>query len=371
MLKRLLGLLAVLATGATFLLTLGFLWWKSVEPEEVFETVGPRTSDIIQKTVATGAMVPRTQVDIKSRVSGVLAELRVEPGNVVATGDLIATVKVIPDSANLSNAQSRVASARIASDDAKVQLERGRALHTRGAISNAELDRLTMEANLRGEELQAAINALVVVREGALRGSGNVATEVRSTVSGMVLAVPVKEGQSVIESNTFNDGTTIATVADMADMVFVGTVDEAEVGRLQEGMELDIKVGAVRDRRFEGDLEYISPMGTVVDGSVQFEIRAAVPAVDGVFVRAGSSANADIVLQRADEVLALPEAVVQFDEGRPYVEVEVGEQTYERREVELGLSDGIDVQILSGLTQAEKVKKPAGTGALGPRRRGR
>ncbi|MCB9675527.1 MAG: efflux RND transporter periplasmic adaptor subunit [Alphaproteobacteria bacterium] len=359
MLKRFLGFIVAIGFVAAFFATLGFLWWKSSEPEEAFTTVSPKTMDIVLKTVATGAIEPRNKVDVKSRVSGVVDSIHVEAGDLVQAGDLLATVRVQPDSVSLNNADSRVRSARIASDDARSQLSRGEALFGKGAISQAELDRLKLEADLRSAELQAARNALVVVREGALRGSGPVATEVRATVSGMVLAVPVKEGHQVTESNTFNDGTTVATVADMTDMIFVGQVDESEVGRIREGMPIDLKVGAIRDRRFGGTLEYISPMGNVLDGSVQFEIRAALEPVEGVFIRAGSSANADIVLQRTDEVLAINESVVQFDKGQPYVEIEVGDQVFERRDVELGLSDGIHVEVVGGIEAADKVKKPS------------
>ncbi|MEZ4322162.1 MAG: efflux RND transporter periplasmic adaptor subunit [Myxococcota bacterium] len=358
MFKRLLGFLAALGFFGVFVLTLVFLWWKSVEPDEVFQTLSPKTMDIVVKTVATGAIEPRNKVDIKSRVSGVIDAIAVEAGDLVRAGDLIATVRVLPDSASLNNAESRVKSARIASEDASTQLSRSQALFDKGAISAAELDQARLDADLRSAELSAARNALVVVREGAVRGSGPVATEVRATVSGMVLAVPVKEGHPVTESNTFNDGTTVATVADMTDMIFVGQVDESEVGRIREGMPIDLKVGAIRDRRFGGTLEYISPMGTVLDGSVQFEIKAALEPVEGVFIRAGSSANADIVLQRTDEVLAINESVVQFEKGQPYVEVQTGEQVFERRDVELGLSDGIHVEVVKGVTADDQIKKP-------------
>jgi len=358
MLKRVIGFLFATGLFGVFLLTLVFLWWKSVEPEEVFETVGPKTMDIVQKTVATGAIDPRNKVDIKSRVSGVVAEIGVVAGDVVESGDLIAVVRVQPDSQSLNTGLSRVQTARIANRDAAAQLSRGLALFEKGAISAVELDRLRLEADLRAAELRAANNALVVIREGAVRGTGEVATEVRATVPGMVLAVEVKEGHPVTESNTFNDGTTIATVADMTDMIFVGQVDESEVGRIREGMPIDLKIGAVRDRQFSGTLEYISPMGVVRDGSVQFEIKAALEPVEGVFVRAGSSANADIVLQRTDEVLAINETVVQFDEGQPFVEIEVADQRFERRDVKLGISDGIHIEVLDGVKPDDRIKKP-------------
>ena len=358
--KRVLGFLLALGLLGLFLSTLGFLAWKSREVPETFQTTTAAHRDVVQKTVATGAIVPRVEVDIKSRVSGVLSRLDVEPGDLVARGDLVGTIQVIPDASSLSSAQSRVRSARIASDDAKIRRERAERLFGSGAISVAERDGAVLDAKLASADLANALDALTVVKEGAVRGAGDVATEIRTTVGGMVLDVPVEAGSSVIESNTFNEGTTIATVADMSDMVFEGTVDESEVGRIREGMPIRLVVGALRDQTFGGRLEYISPRGETVDGSVQFGIRAALdPLPEGVFIRAGSSANADIVLDRRDEVLAVDEAVVHYEkDGSAWVEVEVGEQRFERRTVELGLSDGIHVEVLSGLTGEDRLKRP-------------
>ncbi|MCA9571869.1 MAG: efflux RND transporter periplasmic adaptor subunit, partial [Myxococcales bacterium] len=354
MLKRVLGFFTLVGLLGVFALTMGFLWWKSREVPETFDTVAVANRDVVLKTVATGAIVPRVEVDIKSRVSGVVSELLVEPGDTVGRGDLIARIQVIPDASSLTSAQSRVRSASIAAEDANVRRKRADQLFTSGAISVAERDAAVLDAKLAGADLANAQAALTVVREGAVRGSGNVATEVRSTVAGMVLDVPVEAGASVIESNTFNDGTTIATVADMSDMVFEGTVDESEVGRIREGMPIQLVVGAIRGKTFGGQLEYISPKGAVVDGSVQFAIRAALdPVGEGVFIRAGSSANADIVLDRRDEVLALDEGVVHYEKGgaSPWVEVELGAQRFEKREVKLGLSDGIHVEVLGGVSK--------------------
>lgn len=359
MVKRALGFLAAIGLLGAFLLTLGFLAWKSREVPEVFETTSASHRDVVLKTVATGAIVPRVEVDIKSRVSGVVSALHVEPGDLVGRGDLVATIQVIPDATSLTSAQSRVRSARIASDDAKTRRERAERLFESGAISVVERDRAVLDARLASADLANALDALTVVEEGAVRGAGDVATEVRTTVGGMVLDIPVEAGSSVIESNTFNEGTTIGTVADMSDMVFEGSVDESEVGRIREGMPIELMVGALRGQRFGGRLEYISPRGETVDGSVQFGIRAALDPVGDTFIRAGSSANADIVLDRRDEVLAVDEAVVHYEKGgAAWVEIEVGEQRFERRDVELGLSDGIQVEVLSGIAGDDKLKRP-------------
>ena len=323
----------------------------------MFETENPITTDIVVKTVAAGSVVPRNEVEIKSRVSGIVDRVHLEPGEPVSAGDLIAEIRIVPDVVSLNNAKSNVSSARIELDEAKVGLERAEKLHAQGAISDAELDRARTDSRLKQERYDAAVSNLELVREGVSRRTGNVSTAVKSTVDGMVLVADVEAGQSVIESNTFNEGTTIAVVADMSDMVFEGNVDESEVGKLSEGMALQIKVGAIDDRSFAGTLEYIAPRGVLAEGAVQFEIRAALTVPEDVFVRAGSSANADIVLERAEQVLAVRESCLQFDGDTVYVEVETGNQVFERRDVEVGVSDGIHIQVLSGIGASDKIKR--------------
>ena len=341
---------------AAFLATVVFLVWKSREAPVVYDTETPVVTDIVKKTVATGAIVPRTEVEIKSRVSGVLDQLEVEPGEHVEEGALIATIQIIPDLQTLNSAESAVTSAKIALDENEEELRRALDLAERSAISTRELQNAKTNHRLAEQEYRAAVRNLRIVREGSAGGSAQVSTEVRSTVSGMVLAVDVKEGESVTETNTFNAGTTIASVADMTDMIFEGQVDESEVGRIEEGMPLRIQVGALPDRVFDGTLEYIAPKGVLAEGAVQFEIRAAIEAQSDVFIRAGVSANADIVLERRDQVLAVRESVLQFDEGEVYVDVEVGPQSFERREVEVGLSDGIHIEVTGGLEPNTRVK---------------
>ncbi|MCB9744802.1 MAG: efflux RND transporter periplasmic adaptor subunit [Alphaproteobacteria bacterium] len=358
--RRILPLLIVLGVLGAFGGTLWFLWDKSREKPEVFETAQATVTDIVRKTVATGAIVPRNEVALKPKVSGIIASLAVEPGQTVKAGDLIAEIRITPNSAQLASAQSQVAQAEISLKDAEARLQRSEQLFEQGALSTAALDQDRLAYSLRQQELAAAQTNLRIVREGAATRSATAATLVRSTVEGMILDVPVKIGESVIEANTFNAGTTIATVANMGDMIFQGKVDESEVGRIAEGMPLAITIGALEDLRFDGTLEYIAPKGVLDRGAVQFEIRAAVALKEDVFVRAGVSANADIVLDRRDQVLAIKESLLQFDEGAPFVEVEVGEQAFERREVELGLSDGIHVEVLGGVTPEDKLKQPKG-----------
>ena len=358
--KRLFTVMVVLGLGGVFLGTLGFLWYKAQEPPEVFETTTPFMADIVKKTVATGSIVPRNEVAIKSRVSGVVADLHVDPGQLVRQGELIASIQIIPDEQTLTTAESSVRTSRITVSDAERELERARALAKQGAISAAELQRAETAHELAKQDLSAAATRLTVVREGARRGTGQVNTEVRSTVDGMVLATDVKVGQSVIESNTFNEGTTIAAVADMSDMIFLGFVDETEVGKIEEGMPLQVTVGALEGVRFGGTLEYISPKGNAETGAVQFEIKAAVEQQEGVFLRAGVSANANIVLDRREQVLSIREADLVFERGEPFVEVEIGNQEFERRAVEVGLSDGMTVEILSGIEAETPIKTTGG-----------
>jgi len=323
----------------------------------------PEKRDIVVKTVATGAIVPRVEVEIKSRVSGVVEELLVEPGAKVAIGDLLARIRVIPEASTLASAESDVRAAQIALDNAQVDLDRTESLSERNAISAAELQAARTAFQLARQKHQGALEHLQIVREGATRGSGIVSTDIASTVTGMVLAVDVEVGDSVTETNTFNAGTTIAWVADMSDMIFEGQVDESEVGRIREGMPLDITVGALRDRKIAGTLEYISPKGVLVEGAVQFEIRAAIEPEPDLFIRAGSSANADIVLERKDGVLSIDESALRFDGDRTYVEVEQASGELAQRDVKVGISDGIYIEVLEGLEGEERL---AGGGEVDP-----
>jgi HlyD family secretion protein len=362
--KKLVPILIVAAILGGFAWTLRFLYERSQVPDVVHETESPAVTDIVRKTVATGAIVPREEIDIKPRVSGVIDALHVQPGQIVKKGDLIAKIRLIPNVVSLNQAESSRKSAHISSENAKLEFERIEALYGQHAVSREELERARTTFSLRREELQAAQRNIQLLKEGASGRTDRASTEVTSTVDGMVLALPVKVGASVIESNTFNEGTTIATVADMGDMIFLGKVDESDVGKLREGMQLHIKVGALEDAAIAGKLEYISPKGVTREGAIEFEIRAAIePQKDGPLLRAGYSANADIVLDRRDKVLAIPENLLQFEGEAAFVEVEVGPQKFERRAVELGLSDGIKVEVRGGVDGEARIKRPERRGA--------
>lgn len=356
--KKLIPIVIALAVFLAFGWTLYFLWGKSKTEPVVYKTASASTADITKKTVATGAIVPRQEVEIKPRVSGIVEALYVEAGQYVKRGQEIAKIQIVPDMLSVNRAEQAVKAARIAYNSAKQELARNQGLLDKGVLSGAEFQRVKVDHDLKQQEVSAAESNLQLVKEGASRAAGKVSNVVTSTVEGMVLDVPVKLGTSVIESNTFNAGTTIAQVADMNDMIFEGRVDESEVGKIKEGMKLAIKIGALEKEIFEGTLEYIAPKGAQIDGAIQFEIKAAMVPKEGLFIRAGYSANADIVLDERKQVLAIPESLLQFDKGKPYIEIETAPQVFERREIETGLSDGISIEIKSGLDLNAKIKKP-------------
>jgi HlyD family secretion protein len=355
--KAFFRILLIIVVVGIFGGTIYYLYGKSKQKPVVYETTTAFTTDIVKKTVATGKVVPRQEIDIKPQVSGIIEQIFVEPGQKVKSGDLIARVKIIPNMLNLANAESRVKRAEISIQDTKRAFDRQKELFKSGVVAEAEFQQYEMSYLNALEELQAAENSLQLIRDGVAKSQGEASnTLIRSTISGMILAVPVEVGNSVIETNNFNEGTTIATIADMSEMIFKGKVDESEVGNIHEGMNLFLTIGAIDNMQFDARLEHISPRGVEESGAVQFEIRAAVALKDDVFIRAGYSANADIVLDSRNEVLSVKESLLIFDSGNVYVEVETAPQVFERREVKLGLSDGLNVEIVSGLTADEKIK---------------
>jgi HlyD family secretion protein len=351
--RILIGVLIV----ALFVGTLWFLYQKSQEKPVTYDTKQAEYNTIVKKTVATGSIVPRKEVEIKPKVSGIIYKLYVEEGDVVKAGDIIAKVQVIPDMLSLNNAETRLTNARINLDQQKQEFDRQKALFDKKVIPQSEF-LLAKSAYSRAKaELDAAENNLQLIKEGASKRSGKTTnTLVRSTISGMVLEVPVEVGNSVIESNTFNAGTTIAFVANMSDMIFKGKVDESEVGKLKQGMDLVLSVGAIVDAKFDAALEHIAPKGKIENGAIQFEIKAKVKLKEDEFIRAGYSANADIVLDKRDSVLTLDEGLIDFRADSAFVEVETGEQEFEERYIKTGLSDGINIEILEGISSDDKLK---------------
>jgi HlyD family secretion protein len=358
--KKALKILGGLIVLSIFVYTIYFLYEKSQAKPVVFETAKPFKTEIVKSTVATGSVVPRKEILIKPQVSGIVEELYVEAGNMIRNGDLIAKIKIIPDMVNLNNAQSRVNRSKISLEDAKRQYERQKDLLDQGVIAKAAFEPYEIAYQNALEEVDAAESNLELIKEGQTKKGGSVTnTLVRSTVEGMVLDVPVEVGSSVIESNNFNDGTTIASVADMGDMIFEGKIDETEVGKIREGMPLILTVGAIDNASFNATLEHISPKGVSENGAIQFEIKAKVDLQQDFFIRSGYSANAKIVLDQTDSVMAIPESLLQYEKDSTYVEVETGPQQFEKKFIKTGLSDGINIEVKSGLTMYDNIKKPS------------
>jgi len=357
--KKILLILLTLIILAVFIGTAFFLYQKSQEKPVIFETATAFTADIVKKTVATGSIKPRKEIEIKPQVSGVVDQLFVEAGDLVEKGDLIARIQLIPDMEHLSAAESKLESARINLRNAKLDYDRQKTLYDDGLIGELAFNKFVLNYELQQEAVNSTSETVDLIKEGASKKSGNVANLVRTTVSGMVLVVPVREGTFVTETNTFNQGTTIANVANMRDLIFEGRLDESEIGKVREGMALILNVGAIPGQSFNADLEYVSPKGMDDQGTIKFEIKAAVAVQDDLFLRAGYSANADIVLDRRDQVLVINEGNLITEEGKTYVEVETAPQEFERKEIETGLSDGINIEVLDGITEQTKFKKLA------------
>ncbi len=340
--------------------TLFFLYNKSKKKADFFENKNPFYSDVIMKTVATGSVVPRYEIEIVPQVSGIIDELYVEPGDRISKDQVVARIKIIPDMVTLNAAETRVNRAKISFEDAQIDYDRQQKLFDKNVISYEEYKTAKLGYDSAKEELASAENNLELIKNGVTKKAATATnTLVRSTIDGMVLAVPVKEGNSVIQANTFNPGTTIASVADMSDIIFEGKVDETEVGKIRVGMPIELEIGAIDKERFDAALEYISPKGVEENGAIQFEIKANVQLKEGQFIRAGYSANANIVLERKDSVMVIPEGLLQFDDDSSFVEVNLGtaeEPNYEKRKVKTGLSDGINIEITEGLKLDDKVK---------------
>ncbi len=345
-----------------FIGTFVFLWQKSQPKEVVYSEFTPKKDTLQRTTIITGKIEPRNEVNVKPQISGIISEILKEAGQFVQAGEVIAKVKVIPDMGQLSSAESRVRLANINLKQAEVDYEREKNLYDQKLVSADEYDKVRQQLNQAKEELKAAVDALEVVRDGVSRSNASASsTLIRSTISGIILDIPVKVGNSVILSNTFNDGTTIASVANMNDLIFRGNIDETEVGQLTIGMPMKITVGALQDVSFEASLEYISPKAVESNGANQFEIKAAVNTLQDSRIRSGYSANAEIVLARAEGVLTVPESAIEFSGDSTYVYVLVGspdKKQYERRPVTVGLSDGVNIEIKKGITDKDRVRGP-------------
>jgi HlyD family secretion protein len=371
--KRTTTVIILLVIVAAFASALIYLWQKNHEDPITYATQMASNQTIVVRTMATGSIVPKEEVLIKSNISGVIEEIFIEAGEYVKQGDLIAQIRVIPNVSNLTSAKNNIASNRNALQTAEINFKTQKSIYDRqkelfdnGVISTNDFDQVNntyLQAKQRVEQSRIDVTQsrqnYDIIKTGTTSGLGSVAqTQVRATVSGMVLDVPVRAGNQVIEANNFNEGTSIASLADVRQMIFEGKVDESEVGKIKEGLPLEITVGAIENLKFDAVLDYIAPKGVAENGAIQFEIKGSLKKIDSTFIRAGLSANASIILEKAENVLAIKEALVQYDREtkKPFLEIEIGDQEYERKDVELGISDGIFVEIKNGITKDDKIK---------------
>lgn len=346
--------LAIAFAGALF-----WLYQKNAQPPVVYETEKAEVRSISKSTVATGNINPKEEVLIKPNISGIIDEVYVEAGDYVKSGDLLAKIKVVPNVSSLNSANNQISTAKIDLENQRKVFERQRTLFNKGVISANDFDTAETAYKQAQQTYSAMLQSAEIIRTGTTSGMSNIAqTLIRSTVSGMVLDIPVKKGNQVIEANNFNEGTTIASLADVGNMIFEGKLDESEVGKIKLGLPLEITVGAIENKKFNAVLDYIAPKGVNENGAMQFPIKGTLVNKDSTFIRSGLSANASIILSKADNVLTVKEGLIQYDEKtkKSFVEVEVSPQKFERRNVELGVSDGIYVEIKKGITKNDKIK---------------
>ena len=354
--KKFIGYAVLVLIAVVFIGTAVFLYNKSQEKpitytsDEVFKTT------IVKKTVAVGKVIPRREVEIKSQVSGVVEQLYVVAGQTVKKGDIIAKITLAPSMVMLNQAESQLETARLNLKNATDEFERQKKLFAEKLISASEYNRFLLNYDLQKEAVTSAENNLLLMKSGATKKSDKVSNMIPATVDGMILDLPYKEGAFIVETSSFGSGTTVATLADMNDMIFEGMVDESEVGKIREGMELVLDVGALEGEPFTATLEYISPKGITDQGTIKFQIRAAVKLSEKLFLRSNYSANADIVLDKKQNVVAINEGNLIIEEKEQFVEIETGPQKYEKREVKTGISDGINIEILEGLKVGDKIK---------------
>ncbi|MCH3882644.1 MULTISPECIES: efflux RND transporter periplasmic adaptor subunit [Tenacibaculum] len=350
----------IIIFGGIALALIAVLIWfgkkNSASPVK-YETEKAFKATIVKKTVATGKVLPLEEVEIKPQIAGIIDKVVVEEGAIVKIGDLIATVRVVPNEQSLTSAKGRINSVKIQLNNAKTQYDRNKNLFEKGVISRTAFEASELSYNQAKNDLSNANNDYQIIKKGSV-GSSGANTNIRATTSGMVVEIPVKKGYQVVQTNGFNAGTTIATIADMSKMIFEGQVDESEVGKLIKDTELEVSLGAIEDKKFPAILTFIAPKGTEEAGAVQFKIKADVTLDDEHFIRAGYSANAEIVLEKKDSVLSIKEALLRFDKKteKPYVEVKTGEDTFEKKELKLGTSDGVNVEVLEGVTKDDDIK---------------
>jgi HlyD family secretion protein len=360
--KKFFKILGLVLLAAIIVGTFAFLWKKSRPEKIIYEIVTVAEGNIEKKAVATGKVEARNEIQIKPQIAGIIDEIYKEAGQKVKKGEIIARIKVIPDMVSLNSAQSRVNLANINLKQSQTDYNRQKDLFEKKVISKEDFEKSLVSLKSAKEEFETAKDNLDLTKDGITKKSGAQSnTLIRSTIDGMILDIPVKVGNSVIQTNSFNEGTTIATIANMNDMLFIGKVDETEVGRIHKGMPLKLSIGALNDQKFDARLEYISPKGTEESGAILFEIKAAAKIPSNVFVRSGYSANAEIILSSAQNVITIPESVIEFNKDTATVQVLKNKdpQTFQKRVITTGLSDGIKIEVKSGLKKGEKLRGTA------------
>lgn len=337
-----------------------FLWFKGKPVEEKYEIVAVEEGTIENTTVATGKVSPRDEVLIKPQISGIVLDILKEAGQSVKAGEIIATIQVIPESSQLNAAESQLNVARINYNLVQTEYQRQKELYAKGVIAKEEMDKAEADFKKSEEEVSNAKDNLDIIKTGVSKKTAQFSnTQIKSTIDGMILDIPVKVGNSVIQANNFNDGTTIATIANMNDMIFIGKIDETEVGRIHVGMPMKLSIGAIENQKFDAVLEYIAPKGVEENGAILFEIKAAVQVTDTLDIRAGYSSNAEIVLAKAENAMIVPESSVTFSNDSAFVYIlkeQSPEEVFEKQHVVTGLSNGINIQIKSGLKKDQKIR---------------
>ncbi len=350
----------LLAIVLFFGLALFYFWKRNQKADTVFKTKQAKTENISLTSIATGKIIPNEEVSIRPNINGIVSRVFVEAGDAIKVGDKIAEIKVVPNISSLQSAKNNVSQAKINFENQKKIFERQEKLYKKGVISVNDYDNSRASFQQADQRLKAANENYQILKTGTTRGYDAIAnTTVKATINGVILDVPIKKGNQVIQNNNFNAGTEIALIADVRKMIFEGTIDESEVGKIKEGMSIKVTVGAYPDISYNAILNYIAPKGKEKNGAVEFEIEAKLDLKEEDFLRVGLSANANIILDQVKDVLAIDEGLLQYDKKtkKPFVEVETGEQQFERRDVVLGLSDGIKVEIKEGVTKEDKIKE--------------
>ena len=323
------GLIGVLVLGAMWAAT--YFIKTNSKSAITYETTTPFTSTIERKTVATGKVIPQEEIEIKPQITGIIERILKEEGDNVKVGDLIATIRVVPNEQALNQARGRVRNAELALNTIKIEYDRNKKLYDRGVISNQSFVDLQLQYDQAEQELKNSKVDYQIILKGSAGGATNANTNILATVYGTILEIPVEVGDQVILANNFNDGTTVATIADLGKMIFEGQVDEGEVGKLEVGMPLEISLGAINDKTFDATLKFIAPKGVEESGAVKFKIEGDVTVNDSILIRAGYSANASLTLEKKEDIMVIPEALLQFDRetDKPYVEIATGDQQFD------------------------------------------